>query len=199
MSNDSFFMAASDKFMSARPAGKANDIRGDAATPISANLKGAVGLAGDMNTTTDPTATPTLLNAFLADRDTPCPLCGYNLRMLAGDRCPECGNELRLQVGLVEPRMGWYIAALVVCCVGLGGSMLVALLALGQAPPQWWRSAGARCLLLQLALTGILLPVLLAKRRAFRMAPTGQQRTWVLAIAIVVLVLWTLFLAVFDG
>ena len=85
-----------------------------------------------------------LLNAFLAARDVPCPLCGYNLRMLAGERCPECGNELRLQVGLVEPRMGWYIAALVACCVGLGGSVLVALLALSQAPAQWWRSACTR-------------------------------------------------------
>jgi|SRR5687767_7351426 hypothetical protein len=147
----------------------------------------------------DATKTPTLLNAYLADRDTPCPLCGYNLRMLAGDRCPECGNELRLQVGLVEPRIGWYIAALVACCVGLGGSVLVALLALGQAPPQWWGTGGARVLLVQLLLTGFLLPVLLRKRRAFRKAPLARQRGWVSAIVIVVLLLWALFLGLFDG
>ena len=142
---------------------------------------------------------PTLLNAYLADRDEPCPLCGYNLRTLSGDRCPECGNELRLQVGLVEPRMGWFIAALVACCVGLGGSVLVALLALFQAPSNWWRTGGARALLVMLAVTGVLLPVLLKNRRGFRMAPRERQRNWVIAIACFVGVMWAMFLALFDG
>jgi hypothetical protein len=151
-----------------------------------------------IKTTEEITETP-LLNTFLAGRDEPCPLCGYNLRMLAGDRCPECGNELQLRIGLVEPRMGWYIAALVACCVGLGGSVLVALLALSQAPGNWWQTGGARALLVQLGLTGILLPLLLRKRRQFRMAPKSRQRAWVIALWCLVGVLWVIFLALFDG
>ena len=45
---------------------------------------------------------PTLL-AWLADRDVPCPLCGYNLRGLIALRCPECGHDLRLAVALLLP------------------------------------------------------------------------------------------------
>jgi hypothetical protein len=37
---------------------------------------------------------PSTLAAFLADRDVPCPGCGYNLRGLPSDRCPECHAAL---------------------------------------------------------------------------------------------------------
>jgi hypothetical protein len=34
------------------------------------------------------------LKAYLADRDTKCPGCGYNLRGLASSTCPECAIAL---------------------------------------------------------------------------------------------------------
>ncbi len=34
------------------------------------------------------------LRSFLAERDAPCPECGYGLRGLTGDRCPECGTQV---------------------------------------------------------------------------------------------------------
>src|SRR5262249_8711076 len=52
------------------------------------------------------------LLAYVADRDAPCPRCGYNLRGLTQARCPECGEELRLQVGTVRPILGTLIAAM---------------------------------------------------------------------------------------
>ncbi|MBX3376176.1 MAG: hypothetical protein KF678_04150 [Phycisphaeraceae bacterium] len=37
------------------------------------------------------------LREFLAERDAPCPRCGYNLRGLAGVECPECGLALSVE------------------------------------------------------------------------------------------------------
>ncbi len=53
-----------------------------------------------------------LLPRFLVSRDAPCPSCGYSLRGLSRDRCPECNEVLILQVGMAEPRLGAYLAAL---------------------------------------------------------------------------------------
>src|ERR1043165_104303 len=36
------------------------------------------------------------LRTFLAERDVPCPKCGYNLRGLSGPTCPECNTLLAL-------------------------------------------------------------------------------------------------------
>lgn len=119
------------------------------------------------------------MSEYLAERDTPCPRCGYNLRGLTGGHCPECGDELRLQVGLVEPRLGAYIALLAACCVGLGGSALMGLLALTVAPSSWWGEPSALLLLGQFALCAILLPIVLARRRRFRKARVSAQ--WLLA------------------
>ena len=56
---------------------------------------------------------------FLADRDVPCPLCGYNLRGLTMPRCPECGRELRLSIGLTEPYLrAWVVLAAAVLVLG---------------------------------------------------------------------------------
>lgn len=60
------------------------------------------------------------LRMFLAERDTPCPGCGYSLRGLTGTRCPECNQELRLQVGLAEPKMAAFITGLVGISIGFG-------------------------------------------------------------------------------
>jgi uncharacterized membrane protein YidH (DUF202 family) len=62
----------------------------------------------------------TLLQTFLAGRDTDCPRCRYNLRDLSGSRCPECGNDLVLRVGLVAPHQKVAIAGLIVLSAGTG-------------------------------------------------------------------------------
>lgn len=38
------------------------------------------------------------LRVFLAERDEPCPQCGYNLRGLTAAVCPECRTQLAVQV-----------------------------------------------------------------------------------------------------
>jgi hypothetical protein len=140
-----------------------------------------------------------MLNEYLADRDTPCPRCGYNLRGLTGGRCPECGDELRLQVGLVEPRLGAYITLLAGCCLGLGGSALMGLIALTVAPSAWWTEPSALLLLGQFVLCAILVPITLAARRRFRTAPPVWQWLQVGAVWLLVLTLSSLIVVLFDG
>lgn len=65
------------------------------------------------------------LLAYLADRDVACPGCGYNLRGLLRQACPECNQDLRLTVGLVEPRLGLWLAAVIGAAVGLGLNLLL--------------------------------------------------------------------------
>ena len=134
-----------------------------------------------------------LLAEYLADRNVLCPLCGYNLRGLTSERCPECGESLRLQVGLLEPRLGAYIALLTADCLGFGASafFVIFALALG-APPNWWAEPAALLLLAQFSVTGILLVVILASRRRFRRASTSAQR-------LLALVMWGALLASATG
>ena len=61
-----------------------------------------------------------LLDEFLAERDVPCPACGYNLRQLTASRCPECGEELRLQIACAEPKMVAGIAGVIGLAAGAG-------------------------------------------------------------------------------
>jgi hypothetical protein len=67
------------------------------------------------------------LRSYLAERDIPCPVCGYNLRNLHSDRCPECGRGLMLQVGTTEPRMGAFITGLVGLAAGIGWNSFLLL------------------------------------------------------------------------
>jgi hypothetical protein len=81
-----------------------------------------------------------LLATFLADRDVPCPRCGYNLRTLLGTRCTECGAELQLGVSAVEPFLRPWIAATVVTSISSGIGVLFLAIIFGSAglPPSDW-------------------------------------------------------------
>lgn len=66
------------------------------------------------------------LVSYLAERDEPCPACGYNLRALQTDRCPECNRELVLQLRLAEPRMAAWIASIsgAAAMIGFNGLLM---------------------------------------------------------------------------
>lgn len=67
------------------------------------------------------------LHAFVAERDTACPSCGYNTRGLKTTRCPECDQELVLELRMAEPRVGaWLTAVAGVFAGAVGGGALVA-------------------------------------------------------------------------
>lgn len=52
-----------------------------------------------------------MLLEFLRKHESPCPVCGYNLKALTRPVCPECGQELVLAVGVARLGMGWLFAA----------------------------------------------------------------------------------------
>lgn len=72
-----------------------------------------------------------LLVHFLADRDEPCPSCGYNLRDLRSAACPECGQPLNVRLDATDPRTGRYLA----CVIALGGDTSVMTTILAVAIP----------------------------------------------------------------
>jgi hypothetical protein len=69
------------------------------------------------------------LRDFLTDHDAECPCCHYNLRGLQGEHCPECNQRLVLRVGLAEPPVRTYLAAVMALALGAGffglGSLLI--------------------------------------------------------------------------
>ncbi|MCH8343570.1 MAG: hypothetical protein IH983_06245 [Planctomycetes bacterium] len=125
-----------------------------------------------------------LLKALLAERDLPCPVCGYNLRAIASSNCPECGAKLDLRVGSTDLQLGPWLAALFAGALPLGIVSFVLVIGLGAGDPILFAVffVGA------LAYT-MLLAVLVRKRRAFWKQP--RKRQWWLAVcsAIVSLVL----------
>lgn len=54
-----------------------------------------------------------VLRAFLAERDAPCPQCGYNLRGATASVCPECSAALVLSLRSDDPRTAWDVLAMV--------------------------------------------------------------------------------------
>ncbi len=70
-------------------------------------------------------ADPSGMVAWLAERDVPCPACGYNLRGLRADRCPECGRGLRLGLSLAEPFLRAWVALLVALLLPAGFGLVL--------------------------------------------------------------------------
>ena len=54
--------------------------------------------------TAKPAAEPNSLHQLLADQDTPCPRCGYNLRGLTGPLCPKCAQPVNFDRLLKQER-----------------------------------------------------------------------------------------------
>ncbi len=139
-----------------------------------------------------------LLRAFLADRDVPCPGCGYNLRGLPSDRCPECNQPLVLRVGLAEPRLGAWLGAVSGLLSGAGAALvcllIVAVFTLRFGPPDRREVfAIVELPFIMLAVDGMLAALLIrARGRAwFRsLTPIAQRAViggcWLLLCAFVV-------------
>jgi hypothetical protein len=153
-----------------------------------------------------PDADRAFLIHWLADRDTPCPQCGYNLRGLMRTSCPECNKALELRVAVADPFLAAWIAsaAAVLPAAGIG---LIFLLALSIE----FSHRGTRAFHdLNHLSPGAYLPLsfavasvpasaaLITLRRRFLRWPTGRQKAaaftaWVLAAVSLVCVLQDMF------
>lgn len=123
------------------------------------------------------------VRAYVAERDVPCPGCGYNLRGLTGERCPECNEALEVRIGLAEPRMGAFIACVVGLAVGAGAAGLWELGALVMCLRLGWPGGrevfwimGYPPLMLMLEGAALWWLVSAAGRRWLRSRPPGGAR-----------------------
>lgn len=80
-----------------------------------------------------------LLALYLADRDIPCPSCGYNMRGSEKCVCPECGKALVLGVGLGD----WMQNARAACFASLWCGVY-ALASTAMCVHMWWGTFTAR-------------------------------------------------------
>lgn len=129
-----------------------------------------------------------LLLTFIAERDVPCPACGYNLRQLTQPACPECGLTLKLSVGSDTPfKRVWAITlCLNAMIAGAGVFFLLISIAAGGPPldealEYFWYFA---------AMAWIPAPLIIfALRRWFCRQAHGVQRA-----CVVLSVIWIIFL-----
>jgi hypothetical protein len=81
-------------------------------------------------------------------------------------------------------------------CAGLGGSSVLAVVGLFNAPGSWWRMLCARVMLAQVVYCSAAIPIVLRKRRQMRKLPPRTQRaiaiwSWVLVVATFVTIVAT--------
>lgn len=139
-----------------------------------------------------------MLKTFVADRNVPCPVCGYNLRNLSSPQCPECSAGLEMRVGSADLRIGLWLVALLSAALPLGfGAMLcvVGLIIIIGKGADWGPMTG---FILLSIIEGGLVTWLVVRRRAFWAMPQPRQRavTWsvtLLSTACVAAVMWWTF------
>ena len=124
-----------------------------------------------------------LLLEFLREHESPCPVCGYNLKALTRPVCPECGQELVLAVGAARLHFGWLFAAVapgffsgIAAVFVLVPIVIVTTIGNGRPPLRFiavdvfgWCS-------------GVFAITLAANRHWFITQPLARQRWWTLGI-----------------
>ena len=125
---------------------------------------------------------------YLRDRDATCPLCQYNLRGLTSNRCPECGQALQLTIGLVEPRVGAWVTA-VVSMAGAASLGVLALVALVRHGITGDGMAFLVAFFYFIAAIPALLVLVVLRRRYRRMPQSRQWAIGVVAASLTILAL----------
>src|SRR5262245_45664099 len=134
---------------------------------------------------------PDLLVGFLADRDAPCPVCGYNLRALGASRCPECSSPLELAVASPNLNPGPWVTTMVSLAMGMGFDVVVtviiaSVLTIKGLPPNpagrvFVGMAVATFVVLTAACGGCLLATY-RRRKSWATRPVRQQWRWAVAV-----------------
>jgi hypothetical protein len=124
-----------------------------------------------------------LLLEFLREHESPCPVCGYNLKALTRPVCPECGQDLVLAVGAARLRFGWLFAAVAPGFFS-GIAALFVLVPIVVVPAVGNGMAPLRIIAVDAFgwVSGVFAIVLAANRLRFIAQPLARQRWQVLAI-----------------
>ena len=127
---------------------------------------------------------PELLLQFVSERDTPCPVCGYNLRAATSPRCSECGRALLLAVAVDEKvHLPWTLAVIACASTVFFSLILAAQLQGGVIFTRWdWAMA-----LISFGMSIAVIPLLLLRRAIIAWRP---RRKW--ALAVTACALWLL-------
>jgi hypothetical protein len=159
-----------------------------------------------MNEHEPPTTRDEALLRFLANRDVPCPVCGYNLRSAASDRCPECGGQFEFCPGSLDLRLGPWILMLIAASIPLG-FVVLALGSLGLVMVIEYAVGGRSALGIDHVVLGLLavgvvcaaaLWAMAKRRRAiWKMSP---RRQWAAAIAawVATAAIWALIFVLIE-
>ena len=130
-----------------------------------------------------PTETDLLLQ-FVSERDTPCPVCGYNLRAATSPRCAECGRALRLMVAVGEKvHLPWTLAVIACASTVFFSLILAAQLRAGVIFTRWDWAMALVCFGVSIAV----IPLLLLRRTIIAWPPR-----WKWALAVIACALWLL-------
>ena len=141
-----------------------------------------------------------LLLAFVRDRDTACPCCGYNVRNLTKPVCPECEEPLVLKVGGRTYPVRWLLAMVApgiftgVASGIMAVMFLIALIVGGVGPPFF--------VPLDVILTGsfflvsaaVAVAIIIWNRRFVRQ-PQPRQVMWAVLVWVIHLCAFFIFLA----
>lgn len=150
---------------------------------------------------TEPNRDNQFLADWLADRDEPCPACGYSLLACTANNCPECGTPLKLAVSMEDPSPGGWLLAVIACALAAGFDLVASvifvvgmsfiLIVEGIPPGMPWGFLAA--MLATILVPGVLcvigLVLLLRKRKRWRVAPPRVR--WNRGIAVFAIVLIT--------
>ena len=74
------------------------------------------------------------LRLYLAERDVPCPKCGYNLRACVSGTCSECGALIRIHLHPVSRPPGSWMAGVAGLWTGVALGLIVSFIALTRGP-----------------------------------------------------------------
>lgn len=128
---------------------------------------------------------PDDLLLFLADHDSPCPGCTYNLRGQTRDRCPECGITISLKALKATRRNAPFVVGLVGIVLGFLTNSVLSVVIIVLFAPFVKETAGAG-LYLFLTLLGVAVDVcvlVLWVRLQPRVARLRRSRHWFLALS----------------
>ncbi len=141
-----------------------------------------------------------MLLDFLREHDSPCPLCGYNLRAVTRPICPECGQELVLTVGATRLGLGWLLAAVAPGFFSGIAAFFVLIPIVGRLVFGDGRMSPALNALDIFGWSSGLFAIFIAvKRVRFLAQPRARQRWWALAIWLVHVAALVFFIVVGPG